>query len=332
MSADLEVINGKVSMAWRGETPWHQSGTDLNSIPVEELTPARILKESGNDWTVEARPLSFRITIDGKNAQRSVSHKALVRSVDQKVMSVISKGWNPVQNSEAFAFFDDLVKTGKMTMETAGSIMGGKRVWAMAKIDESFELIVNGKKTRDVVDGYLLLTNPHEYGKSIDARLTSVRVVCRNTFSMAFGDRGATSVSMNHRQPFDAEKMKDLLGLAHLGMDKYKEQAQFLASKRYQLDKAKEFFSKVFPRGNGEAEKQGDMSKMAAASMTIVETQPGADFAPGTWWNTFNAVTFSTDHLMGKDSDKRLASAWYGHNRTRKAKAMDLAVEMARAA
>ena len=332
MSADLEVINGKVSMAWRGETPWHQSGTDLNSIPKEELTPERIMKESGTDWTVEARPLSFRITIDGKNAQRSVTHKALVRTLDQKVMSVISKKWNPVQNSEAFAFFDDLVKTGKMTMETAGSIMDGKRVWAMAKIDESFDLIVDGKKTRDVVDGYLLLTNPHEYGKSIDARLTSVRVVCKNTFGMAMGDRNAVSVAMNHRQPFDAARMKELLGLAHLGMDKYKEQAQFLASKRYELEKAKEFFAKVFPRGNGEVEKQGDLSKMAAASLSIVETQPGAEFAPGTWWNAFNAVTFSTDHLMGKDADKRLASAWYGHNRTRKTAAMDLAVEMARAA
>lgn len=332
MSAGIEVINGKVAMAYAGETPWHHSGTDLNQIPVGDRTPERIMKEASLDWKVLPRNLSYEITLEGKKTRKTIGHKALVRDVDGKVLTVITKDWHPVQNAEAFDFFAQLVESGKMTMETAGSIMGGKRVWAMAKINEAFDLKVNGKVTRDNVQGFLLLTNPHEYGKSIDARLTSVRVVCQNTFGMAMGDKGATSVALNHRQAFDAVKLQEMLGVAHLGMEKYKEQAEFLASKRYTLDKATEFFAKVFPRGNGEVEKQTELSKMAKAANDIVETQPGADFAAGTWWNAFNAVTFATDHLMGSNPDTRLASAWYGHNRSRKTDAMALALDYAKAA
>ena len=57
--------------------------------------------------------------------------------------------------------------------------------------------------------------------------------------------------------------------------------------------------------------------------------QPGASFAAGTWWQPFNAVTYMTDHLLGKSIDNRLKSSWYGHNRKVKTEALELALEMA---
>jgi hypothetical protein len=44
-----------------------------------------------------------------------------------------------------------------------------------------------------------------------------------------------------------------------------------------------------------------------------------------------NAVTFATDHLLGRSDDTRLASAWYGVNRQKKINALNLAVEYAEA-
>ena len=67
-------------------------------------------------------------------------------------------------------------------------------------------------------------------------------------------------------------------------------------------------------------------------AMELLETQPGAEFGAGTWWNAFNTVTYMTDHLNGKDASKRMHSAWFGANADRKIKALDSAIDYAAAA
>lgn len=313
------------TMAYAGEVPWHGLGVPVSN----DLTPKEMLVAAGLDWTVTARQLYYDYTVDGKTKRGKVGNKVLTRDSDGKVLSTITKGWNPVQNEEAFEFFADLVETGRMEMHTAGSLMGGRKVWALAKINEAFDLRVNGRVTQDNVEGFLLLTNPHEYGKSIDARLTAIRVVCNNTHCLAMADDGATSVALNHRRKFDPIRLQEMLGLAHLSMTHYKETAEFLASKRYTDEAVAQFFGSMFPRGKGESQK---LSKAAAGAMDALEKQPGHDFAPGSWWNAYNAVSYITDHVMGKSDDARLTQNWYGYNRARKIRALSAATEYANAA
>jgi hypothetical protein len=66
--------------------------------------------------------------------------------------------------------------------------------------------------------------------------------------------------------------------------------------------------------------------------MEVLHTQPGAEYAEGTWWQPFNAVTYLTDHELGRSADTRLQSAWYGTNRGLKTTALETALEMAEAA
>ena len=73
-------------------------------------------------------------------------------------------------------------------------------VWALAKVKDSFELFGGDK-----VDSYLLFSNPHQYGKSIDVRFTPIRVVCNNTLSMSLGMEADKSVRVGHRVEFDAD-------------------------------------------------------------------------------------------------------------------------------
>ena len=54
---------------------------------------------------------------------------------------------------------------GGAKLETAGSLRGGKMGWALASIQEGFTI----NKT-DHSKGYVLLTSPHEVGKSITVR------------------------------------------------------------------------------------------------------------------------------------------------------------------
>jgi hypothetical protein len=136
-------------------------------------------------------------------------------------------------------------------------------------------------------------------------------------------------VKISHRREFDGDNVKLMLGVAADKLSKYKEMAKFLSSKRYDNENVVEFFNRVFPVVTAKDTARKEISKSAKTALEIIDTQPGAEYARGTWWNAFNAVTYMTDHLMGRTMDNRLQSAWYGVNKVTKTKALETALEMA---
>lgn len=325
MAHELEIAkDGTASMAYVGETPWHGLG---KRVPAD-VSPEQMLTASGLDWTVEKMPLFFNDTGGPVLTQA----RALIRSTDRKVLTVISENWNPVQNIEAFQFFDDFVKAGDMQMHTAGSLREGKMVWAMAQIKDSFEVFGGDK-----VEGFLLFSNPHEFGRSIDIRFTPVRVVCNNTLTLALNSTNQHAVKVNHRAKFNGDQVKMTLGIAKERLEEYKEQALFLGQKKYQKETLTEYFNRVFPSYTKDESKKLDLRKLpvgrqAEEAMATIHTQPGARFAEGSWWQAFNTVTYMVDHKLGRSQDSRLSSAWYGTNRAKKEHALELALEFAEVA
>lgn len=75
-----------------------------------------------------------------------------------------------------------------------------------------------------------------------------------------------------------------------------------------------------------------ELSKSATRALEVINTQPGANYAEGSWWQAFNAVTYLTDHKIGKTADSRLQSAWFGANKNLKIRALETAIEFAEAA
>jgi phage/plasmid-like protein (TIGR03299 family) len=316
------------TMAYAGETPWHGLGVAVSN----DLTPQQMMQKAGLDWTVEKHD-SFAFIQVGDD-RIPTGQQALVRSSDNKVLTNVGEGWNPVQNEEAFSFFNEFVLAGDMEMHTAGSLKDGKMVWALAKIKDSFDVLQG-----DQVDSYLLFSNPHQYGKSIDVRFTPVRVVCNNTLTFSLDQKVVNSVTMSHRSEFDPSKVKEMMGLAHEKFGKFREMSEFLSAKQFSMDSLIQYYNEVFPRqfigkkGKGATvQSYEDLTSNAKKAFEVLETQPGAEFGKGTWWQAFNSVTYLTDHVMGRDTDTRLASAWYGNNQARKIKAAEKAVEFALAA
>jgi phage/plasmid-like protein (TIGR03299 family) len=315
----IEMVNGKAQMAFAGETPWHGLGTQ---VPAD-LTPTQMLEAAGLDWSVTKVPAYAKIA--GKNV--AIGQSALVRSMDNSILDVVSDDWNPVQNTEAFDFFNEFVAAGDMEMHTAGSLRDGQIVWGLAKVKESFELFKG-----DQIDSYLLFSNFHKYGFSTDVRFTPIRVVCNNTLTLSLNSNVERMVKISHRQKFDPDNVKGMLGIATEKLAKYKDMAQFLGSKRYNDENIVEYFTRIFPVTGSNEKKKKEISKNAQYALDVLETQPGAQYAPGSWWQAFNAVTFLTDHVIGRSADTRLTSAWYGYNKGVKTKALETAVEMAEAA
>jgi len=310
------------TMAYAGETPWHGLGTN---VPAD-LGPLQMMQKAGCDWSVSKQQM---YVLDGVPV---TGKKALVRDQDNSVLDIVGDDWNPVQNEDAFQFFHEYCMAGDMEMQTAGSLDNGRNVWVLAKVKESFSILGD-----DQIDSYLLFSNPHKYGKAIDVRFTPIRVVCNNTLTMSLNADSNNQVKLNHRTVFDADMVKQTLGIAHDKFEKYKEVAEFLSSKRYTPESLVNYYNEVFPhtyvgsKGKN-VDKFEDLTKNAKAAHEVLYTQPGATMGEGTFWQAFNSVTFMTDHIMGRSAETRLNSAWFGQNQTRKVKALQKAVEFAEAA
>lgn len=315
------------TMAYAGAVPWHGLGKKV----LPDLTPDQMLVEAQLDWEVEKRDVFFLGNSGEK--KRASNKKALVRTSDGSFLDMVSAEWNPLQNKEAFEFFNDFINAGEMEMHTAGSLQNGNIVWALGKTKNNFRIFGD-----DVVDEYLLFTNPHKFGKSIQVQSTPIRVVCNNTLSYALQtSTGTGAVRVNHRQEFDADAVKEILGVSKEKLDTYKEVAEFLGSVKFNDASLNGFFGDIFPSNSKKPieefeNKEDAYSRNHKIALEVMDEQPGAEFGKGTFWQAFNTVTFMTDHVMGRSADTRLTSAWFGANRKNKISALEKAVEYAEAA
>lgn len=308
------------TMAYAGQTPWHGLGVKV----LPDLTPAQMMDEAGVNWRVKRVPAYAEI--DGQRIP--VGRSALVRESDNSVLDVVGDDWNEFQNEDAFNFFNEFVEAGNCEMHTAGSLKSGRMVWALARIKDTVSF-GNG----DTAEPYFLFSNPHAYGKSIDVRLTAIRVVCNNTLTLALDATAKNFVKISHRGKFDAEVVKQALGIASARMNEYAEAGAFLRGKNYTAESLVNYFKELFPVITKDAANSNkEFSKTAKTLMGIVDTQPGADLAPGSYWNAFNAVTYFADHLASRTGDTRLYNSWYGTMKDVKTEALQKAVEYANAA
>lgn len=135
---------------------------------------------------------------------------ANVRSSDGAVLGVVSDRYQVVQNAEAFAFTDALIGgEGQVHYETAGSLMGGRKIWLLAKLPDT-EIV--GDKT----EPYLCFSNTHDGSGAIRVCMTPIRVVCNNTLNIALnGAKRAWSV--RHTGDIQA-KLQDSIDFAADGL------------------------------------------------------------------------------------------------------------------
>lgn len=309
------------SIAWAGQKPWHGLGVKVSN----DLTTDEMLRAAKLDWRVDRKRL-FWINNAGEEVESNLD--ALVRSSDDRVLSNVPKDWHELQNHEAFEFFREFIEAGQMTMEVAGSLKEGQIIWVLAKIKGGIKLF--GK---DFIEPYLLFTLPHEYGRSIDIRFTPIRVVCNNTITMALSRKGDLSVKWSHRKKFDAEKVKQVLGIATNHLDEYGRVAEFLGSKKFTKEAVRQYVSIVFPHTTNVDERDpAELTRAANVVLNAIEHQPGADIRAGTWWQAFNSVTYTVDHVLGLSRETALHSAWYGPGRAKKLAALNAAVEFAEVA
>ncbi len=229
---------------------WHGLGTVIQGAP----TTAEGIALAGLDWTVSPRPmfLSDGTSIPGDKGT------AIVRDSDGRVLSVVGNRYVPLQNKDAFAWFDPFVQSGEATLETAGSLRNGERVWVLAKIGH------NGDSHADVLPGdsvynHLLLANGHDGVMAIRVGRVRTRVVCANTLAAAMGEKSTVSVRHTHAAGATLDDLRDVMRAEHAAFSSDVEAFRTLAKKPVTSAGLREYVKAVFP----ESFKRADEFKRA---------------------------------------------------------------------
>ncbi len=210
MAANVE------SLFYTRETPWHGLGTKVMEAPASK----EALELAGLDWKVTQEPIYTNL------GERIEGYRANIRDVDRKPLGVVTDRYKVVQNQEAFAFTDSLLKEG-VRYETAGSLQGGRRIWLLAHMPR--EYMIMGER----FSPYLLFSNTHDGSGAVKVALTPIRVVCQNTLNLAL-TTAKRSWSMMHTGNIQGkiQEAKETLLLAEDYMDSLGQEFESLRKKK----------------------------------------------------------------------------------------------------
>jgi len=241
------------------------------------------------------------------------------------VLGIVGKDYTPLQNSEAFGFFDPIVGQNAAVYHPAGVLRDGERIWLLAKLPS--QIVVVGD---DVADKYLLLSNSHDGRSAVQVKFTPIRVVCQNTLTLALSD--GPTIRFAHT-PNMQERLKQahrLLGIVDKGFSDLATAFQAMCKSSLDVSKLNEYLAEVFPDPkdpeNWKAVKRIQENRFW--SRYFFEHGKGNDRSGvrGTLWAAYNGVTELIDHRRTqRTADRRLDSAWFGNGYFIKARALRVA-------
>ena len=327
------------TMAYTGLTPWHGLG---NQLP--EKQPLEIWAQAaGMDWQIKESPVHFSID-NVHNASMFGSfdeQKVLYRSDTNTALSVVSNRYQVVQPMEVLEFYRDLTEQAGFELETAGVLKGGRKFWALAKTGHSTAL-----KGNDVVNGYLLLATSCDGSLATIAMPTTVRVVCNNTLSIAVNN-SENAVKVSHRSVFDADAVKQRLGVAVSHWDQFMYEMKVLSERKVSTKEANAYFETLLTQTTPQSPDNtpSGLRLLKPSSTPIIPNERaykklqtmyggqgrGAELtaAKNTAWGLLCAVTEFVDHeRQARSTENRLDSAWFGNGAQMKQQALNQALQL----
>lgn len=352
-------------LAFKGETPWHGLGVAVDPM----MTGEQMLVAAKMAWKVERRRLAMR-QADGTGLLTDplAGFRAIVRQDTDEVFQVATDRYHPLQNADIVEFFREYCEAGHATMETVGAIDGGRKVWALARLNGGTATELAG---HDELRGYMLLATSHDGSLRTVGKPTQVRVVCWNTLSASLnltngklGKPQDNEFRMKHSRKWNsavAAEARKVMGLAseqiietnavcdklsRVSIDS-KGRLEFvrrLIGGESLLEQVVDNSAPVRANGSGlldsivdrhtnqnaSAVDSDDLGRLGKALLEAIVNSPGHDLASAenTLWGAVNGVTYHVDHERGRTQDTRLNGAWFGAGDTLKRQAVQVALDM----
>jgi len=304
---------------------WHGLG---NVVQTKVYSSREAIELAGLNWEVSKRPCyinveAVQVEVPGK--------KIIVRDSDNRILGDCSNRYQPLQNAEAFSFFDPYLAERDCFISTAGSLGMGKKVFITAEIESSTQEVVEG----DLVKRYLLLATSHDGSTGITVKFVDERVVCENTLNVALAEQGA------YRAIRHSANVQQELALIHSSLDLY--QRSFtsdisvyreLAAREMTTVNFRSYLEQLFVKDIADASERLQRpagiedARSSRKCLNNWESTPDLQLkgVEGTAWAAYNAVTQFIQHQRSNDTDSRMSSIWFGADKDVLTKAKLLAL------
>jgi phage/plasmid-like protein (TIGR03299 family) len=278
--------------------PWQAGSTKVEGI----IRADEAIANAGLDWEIETVPVyhqwgSKKIEIPGKTAMR--------RNTDGKILSILTPKYVPVQNRDAFRFFDSVVDAGAATYELVGSSHDGQRIWILAKMKDS--LSIKG----DEVKKYLMLLNGHDGTLALKMFFTPIRVWCENMIQAAEASaRRVETFYAKHTGDIGTrvEQAREIIGLSNVHFETFRTGAERLALKQLPAAEMPKLLAAAFGTTGavraedvvnindlGSTRRINEMEKVTALFDGEGTGLDGKDIR-GTMWAAYNAIVEYCDY------------------------------------
>lgn len=287
------------------QKPWHGLGTVVETAPTIEEG----IKLANLDWTVDLK----EVAVDGNIVK---GYKAAMRSDTNTCLGVVSDQYKILQNTEAFEFFQPFLDTEVASLETAGSLKNGKRVWVLAKINRD-DMIIDKD---DRVEKYILLSNSHDGTAAIKVGYCPIRVVCNNTLSAAEDSVNSQLIRVTHRGDIHAtlDMVRDTMHVIDASFKTTEEMYKALAQKdNIKTEDIKKYVMAVYSRQDlkknfedNTAITEEEISAARKKLISRVEELFEMEYAHNAW-TMYNSVNYVLNHERGRNLESSYNSIWF---------------------
>jgi len=336
MSHNLDMTNSRANIAFLGSRNdiWHRMGQEmLVGQGIEEWANA-----AGLGWKAIKVPAIAALEgpafdhIEASKRFLPVADRAfVVRSDNGAPLGFVSgenegAGYQIVQPADVLAWFERYISVDdRFQLDVAGSLDGGKRIWATARYNGAIDVAGEEHSAR------VLMSTSFDGTAATINQCTMTRVVCQNTLRLAHGDKRA-AIKTRHSTRFDAGAVGRELGQLASAFAQFKAVGDALGQVEFAKDATADFFKDVLDiprnakRDDVSTRKLNQYQELSGALRTSI--QEGAK--PNSAWAALQAITRYADHersvrANGGDVDvARFEAAQFGTGDAIKGKALNL--------
>lgn len=241
-------------------SPW---ANHPNTVVLDDSKDIKeALKKSHLDWTVSKHE-TYHKKEDGTFEETGAY--CIKRNDNGALLTQgtsVGPHYTPLQNVQSFEFFNDFLATGDVSLENAGVLAGGAKVWVLARLEK--KPLVVGKD--DEINKYLLLSNSHNGSSSVKLGFTPVRVFCGNCLTMAIRHNAAKILRVRHNRRLSSnlESIKEAINAMDAAFEANGELYRRLQNTGINQNDLVKYVKNVF----GMAEKENRKGEVTLATRT----------------------------------------------------------------